>query len=132
VILLDTHVWVWWVHEDPRLPSRAKQALQEHEDEGLGVSVISCWEIANLVERNRIRLSVSLAEWIKEALQYPGIRLLDLTPDIAIESTQLPGEFHRDPADRILVATARLHGCPLMTADEPILRYPHVKVLSAR
>lgn len=117
---------------DSRLAPAAQKAIQEHEDGGLGVSVISCWEIANLVERNRIVLSVPLTEWVEQALQYPGIRLFDLTPQIAIESTQLPDDFHRDPADRILVATARLHDCPLLTADELILRYPHVQVLSAR
>jgi PIN domain nuclease of toxin-antitoxin system len=132
VILLDTHVWVWWVHGDARLPEDAQKTIEEHEDEGVAVSVISCWEIANLVERNRLILPVPLGEWIDQALHYSGVRLLDLTPTIAIDSTQLPGDFHRDPADRILVATARLHDCPLMTADELILRYPHVRVLSAR
>lgn len=132
MILLDTHVWIWWVHGDPRLPAAAQRSIQEHEDGGLGVSVISCWEVANLVERNRIVLSVPLSDWIEQALQYPGIRLLGLTPQIAVESTQLPGDFHRDPADRILVATARSYECPLVTADELILRYPHVQVLAAR
>jgi PIN domain nuclease of toxin-antitoxin system len=132
VILLDTHIWIWWVHGDPRLTVGAQQAIRQHEDAALGVSVISCWEVANLVERNRIALSVSMDEWIDRALQYPGVRLLDLTPAIAVESTQLPGDFHRDPADRILVATARLHNCPILTADEAIARYPHVEVLSGR
>ncbi len=63
------------------------------------------------------------------ALNYPGIRLLDLTPQIAIESTQLPGEFHRDPADQIIVATARIHDCLLLTVDDKIINYPHVKLL---
>jgi len=63
------------------------------------------------------------------ALSYPGIRLLDLTPQIAIESTQLPGEFHRDPADQIIVATARIHDCPLLTVDDKILDYPYVKII---
>jgi PIN domain nuclease of toxin-antitoxin system len=80
VILLDTHIWIWWVHGDPRLTVGAQQAIRQHEDAVLGVSVISCWEVATLVERNRIALSVSLNEWIGRALQYPGVRLLDLTP----------------------------------------------------
>lgn len=132
MILLDTHAWIWWAHGDPRLTPAAQKAIELHEDGGLGVSVISCWEVANLVERNRISLSISLADWIEQALQYPGIQLLNLSPTIAIASTQLPGNFHRDPADRILVATARFHGCPILTADELILRYPHVQVISAR
>lgn len=132
MILLDTHVWIWWVHGDPRLTPEAQRVIVQHENAGLGVSVISCWEVANLVERKRIDLSISLSEWVDLALRYPGVRLLDLTPPIAIESTQLPGDFHRDPADRILVATARLQNYPLLTADELILRYPHVQTVSAR
>jgi PIN domain nuclease of toxin-antitoxin system len=132
VILLDTHVWIWWVHGDPRLSASARETIEEHEVEGLGVSVISCWEVANLVERNRITLTIPLVEWIERALRYPGVRLLDLSPAIAIRSTQLPGDFHRDPADRILVATARQYDCPILTADELILRYPHVQVHSAQ
>jgi PIN domain nuclease of toxin-antitoxin system len=132
VILLDTHIWIWWVHGDRQLTVDAQRVIEQHEVEGLGVSVISCWEVANLVERNRITLATSLDDWIERALRYPGIRLLDLSPAIAIQSTQLPGDFHRDPADRILVATARYHNCPLLTADALILRYPHVQVLSAR
>lgn len=67
-----------------------------------------------------------LEEWFKQALSYPGIQLLALTPEIAIESTRLPPPFHRDPADQIIVATARIYGCPLVTSDEKILQYPHV------
>lgn len=63
-------------------------------------------------------------------LSYPGIRLLELTPEVAIESTQLPGEFHRDPADQIIVATARVHGCPLVTSDSKLLKYPHVEIIA--
>jgi PIN domain nuclease of toxin-antitoxin system len=71
-----------------------------------------------------------VAEWIEQALAYPGVRLLYLTPRIAVESSHLPGTFHRDPADQIIVATARIRGCPLLTADARILRYPHVKTLT--
>ena len=67
---------------------------------------------------------------MESALARSGITVLPLTPDIAVESVQLPGEFHRDPADRILVATARIHACPLVTADEKILAYPHVRAVS--
>lgn len=132
VILLDTHIWIWWVHGDTQLTPSARQTIQRQEAGGLGVSVISCWEIANLVERNRIRLAFPLEDWIERALRYPGVRLLELTPTIAVRSTTLPGDFHRDPADRILVATARQHDCPILTADELILGYPHVQVVSAR
>jgi len=132
VILLDTHAWVWWVHGDDRLGARAKEALDRVEEEGLGVSVISCWEVAKLVERRRLELSHPLEEWIALALAYPGVRLLDLTPGIAVESTRLPGEFHRDPADQILVATARIHRIPIATADRRIVAYGGVESLDLR
>ena len=127
MIVLDTHIWVWWVHGDAKLPADYEAVLQQEEEQGFGVSVISCWEIAKLVECNRLQLPIPVGEWLDQALAYPGVRLLELTPTIAIESTQLPGEFHRDPADQIIVATARVHNCPIMTLDEKILAYPHVQ-----
>lgn len=130
MIVLDTHLWVWWIHDDPQLTQRQKAWIQENEDQGLGVSAISCWEVAKLVEYRRLTLSCPVTEWFDHALAYPGIQLLHLTPRIAVESTQLPGTFHRDPADQIIVATARVYDCPLLTADEKILRYPHVKFLT--
>ncbi|RMI12730.1 MAG: type II toxin-antitoxin system VapC family toxin [Calditrichaeota bacterium] len=93
------------------------------------MSAISCWEIAKLVEYGRLELPCSLKEWFDQALSYPGIYLLPLTPEIAIESTQLPGNFHRDPADQIIVATARVYDCPLITSDKKILSYPHVETI---
>lgn len=132
MILLDTHVWIWWVHADAHLTAEARMLIQQHEGDELGVSAISCWEVARLVERKRLILPVSVSEWMDQALGYPGVRLLPLTPEIAIESTQLPGDFHRDPADQILVATARVHGVAILTADQLILEYPHVQKLSAR
>ena len=129
MILLDTHIWVWWVHGAPQLTEAHRDLLTEHESTGIGVSVISCWEVAKLVERRRLVLPTPVTEWMDEALRYPGIRVLDLTPAIAVESTRLPGEFHRDPADQIIVATARIHDCPLVTEDELIRRYPHIKRL---
>ncbi|MBN1891004.1 MAG: type II toxin-antitoxin system VapC family toxin [Thermoflexales bacterium] len=129
MIVLDTHVWVWWVDGSARLTQNQTQHLRAHEADGLGVSVISCWEVAKLVEVGRLALSHSIHDWIDQALAYPGVRLLDLTPQIAIESTRLPGTFHRDPADQIIVATARIYDCSLLTADNRILDYLHVKTL---
>lgn len=127
MIVLDTHIWIWWIYNDRRLPERHRQTLQKTEDDGLGVSVISCWEVAKLVENHRLELHCPLDAWMETALNYPGIRLLDLTPRIGIESTRLPGNFHRDPADQIIVATARIHNSGLLTVDEKILTYPHVQ-----
>jgi PIN domain nuclease of toxin-antitoxin system len=131
VILLDTHIWVWWVHGDARLTPGQLQHLHDNEPLGLGVSIISCWEVAKLVEVGRLTLPSSpLPQWMAQALAYPGVRLLDLTPQIAIASTTLPAPFHRDPADQIIVATARVHDIPLLTADARILAYPHVRTLT--
>ena len=128
MIVLDTHVWVWWVQLEPKLPRSAVQRLEQEEATGLGVSAISCWEIAKLVEHGRLVLPCPVEDWLTTALGYPGVNLLPISPRIAVESTQLPGEFHHDPADQILVATARVLGCPLMTADHKIRAYRHVTV----
>ena len=127
MIVLDTHIWIWWVHGDARLRGKRLEILQQNEGSGLGVSVISCWEIAKLVECGRLVLPYPVLDWFDTGLSYPGIELLDLTPEIAAESAALPGEFHRDPADQIIVATARVHNRPLLTADRKILDYTHVQ-----
>jgi len=127
VIILDTHIWVWWVHGSTQLSETHHAYLQAQEEQGFGVSIISCWEVAKLVEYRRLTLPCPVAEWLDQALAYPGVRLLDLTPRIVVESTQLPGTFHRDPADQLIVATARVYSCPLVTADTEILAYPYVQ-----
>jgi PIN domain nuclease of toxin-antitoxin system len=106
--------------------------LKQHEKTGMGVSIISCWEVAKLVEYNRLGLPSPVEDWIEKALQYPGIRLLNLTPRIVVGATQLPGNFHRDPADQLIVATARLHEIPLVTADRKILDYDGVRSIDLR
>jgi len=129
VIVLDTHVWVWWVHGDERITASQVSVIEDAESDVIGVSAISCWEVAKLLERGRLELSRPLEEWIGLALNYPGIRLIDLSPEIVVASTRLPGEFHRDPADQIIVATARVNGCPLVTSDDKIISYPHVETV---
>ena len=129
MIVLDTHIWVWWVHEDQRLTPAQREAIVASETDVIGVSAISCWEIAKLVEAGRLELPDALEEWFDQALSYPGVELLALTPEIAIESTRLPGEFHRDPADQIIVATARVYECPLLTSDDKIVNYSHVTTI---
>jgi PIN domain nuclease of toxin-antitoxin system len=127
VIVLDTHIWIWWAHGDRHLTSAQQQVISAQEEAGLGVSAISCWEVAKLVEYNRLLLPCPVRDLLEQALSYPGVRLLELTPQIAVDSTELPGEFHKDPADQIIVATARVHGVRLLTADDTILQYPHVQ-----
>ncbi len=129
MIILDTHIWVKWVLDESQLPSVFCDKICEHETDGLGVSVISCWEVAKLIEVKRLSFEIDVDDWINQALSYPGIQLIEFSPRIAIESTQLPGEFHRDPADQIIVATARIHDCPLLTMDKKILDYKHVKLI---
>lgn len=128
MILLDTHVWVWWVHGDASLPALHRALLDAAEETGIAVSAISCWEVAKLVERGRLALPCPVFDWLRQALGYPGVRLVELTPRICVESTQLPGAFHRDPADQIIVATARVLDVPLVTVDGKILEYPYVKL----
>jgi PIN domain nuclease of toxin-antitoxin system len=130
VILLDTHVWVWWVHGNPRLPDEQRKMLDARIDEGLGVSAISCWEVAKLVEHGRLSFPQDVADWLEIALAYPGVQLLQLTPGIAVESTRLPKPFHKDPADQIIVATARVHDCSLASADDKIMKYDNVRTLA--
>jgi PIN domain nuclease of toxin-antitoxin system len=92
------------------------------------VSAISCWEVAKLVERKRLTLSISVGDWIHQALVPSGINLLPLEPEISVLSTQLPGAFHNDPADQIIVATGLFFDIPLATIDSKILAYPRVKL----
>ena len=130
MILLDTHVWIWWLSaEKDRLSADQRASLSEEAFHSVGVSAISCWEVAMLVRKGRVDLGMPIAEWFGESLTESGLELHALSPEIAIESMNLPGEFHGDPADRIIAATARVHGCPLLTADRKILAYEHVETI---
>ena len=128
VIVLDTHIWVWWVHGDAQLPPAYAAHIQALEPHGLGVSAISCWEIAKLVELRRLQIPCPVLQWLRLGLAYPGIQLLPVSPEVAVAATQLPAPIHRDPADQIIVATARVYGCPLVSMDQRIRNYPHVRV----
>lgn len=129
MIVLDTHIWIWWVHDSPELPDKYRMIIEQHEQSGLGISAITCWEVAKLVEKGRLTLPKPIDEWLDQALAYPGMHLLPLTPQISVASTQLPQPFHRDPADQIIVATARIYQCPLITMDTLIREYLYVQLL---
>jgi PIN domain nuclease of toxin-antitoxin system len=136
-LLLDTHIWVWYVAGDTKRFSRRIEPRIEAAvlRDDLAVSAISVWEIAQLEAARRIDLEMDVRTWVSRALAFPGVRLKGLMPSIAIESTRLPGDLHRDPADRILIATARLSASALVTSDERILKYAkdgHVRVVDAR
>jgi len=126
LIVLDTHIWVWWLHGDSRLSEAHELLIKENEENGIGICTITLWEVAKLTELARLVLPVALDHWFASALTYPGMMLLNLTPAIATESTQLPGDFHSDPADQIIVATARLLDSPLITVDQQLRNYPQV------
>ncbi len=130
MIILDTHIWIWWNQDAPKLTSFQKEIIDSSRTDGIGISTISLLEISRLVNRGRLVLPKPLKEWFSIALAEEGIILIPITPAIAIESYSLPGEFHKDPADRIIVATARIYDCSLVTNDGNILAYPHVKLIS--
>ncbi|MBI5366748.1 MAG: type II toxin-antitoxin system VapC family toxin [Planctomycetes bacterium] len=134
-ILLDTHVWVWQVSADPALSRHARAQLDDAADAGdLIVSAVSVWEIALLEARGRLTLDMECLAWVRRAVQRLGLRVVPLSMEVAVASTRLPGDFHADPADRFLVATARHLDVPLATADGRILKYAaagHVRVLRA-
>ena len=124
MIVLDTHVLIWAVLGDPRLgPAAACHIEREGEDGGAGVSAITPWEIALLAGRGRLRLDRDVGEWIEAVLDLPAFRLLPIKPAIAVASVRLPPPMPADPADRLIVATARHHGAQLLTADQQILAF---------
>jgi PIN domain nuclease of toxin-antitoxin system len=123
-LLLDTHAAIWIV-EDQSLASGAVNAIDAayRADATIFVSAITAWEIGLLVSRNRIGLSARPERWFQRLLAIPGVRLADLSPDILIASSFLPGDPPRDPADRIILATARELGAVLVTRDRLLLKY---------
>ncbi len=129
VIVLDTHIWFYFINDGPeKLPAEVRKAIRDNDV--LGVSIISCWEIAMLVAKDRLRFSIDVQDWITKALKYKGIKLIELTPEIAVLATRLPGEFHKDPADRIIVASSLKLGAPLVTLDQNIKKWRYVQTIS--
>lgn len=130
MILLDTHVWVWWLAQPEQLSKTAARAIHGNLAAGsVGISSFSVWELALLVQRKRLQLSIDLVEWLTETERIRGVTFHPVDNAIALQSVNLPGSFHRDPVDRILVATARRLGATLITGDAKIREYPHVKTL---
>jgi PIN domain nuclease of toxin-antitoxin system len=130
-LLLDTHVLLWWLSDTDRLPPAIRQAVEEAGPEApLWVSDITLWEIATLESLGRIELGLPLRGWLERATAPPLVRRLGITPAVAAEVAALPDEFHRDPADRVLVASARVLGATLATADRRIVSAEVVATLS--
>jgi PIN domain nuclease of toxin-antitoxin system len=130
MIVLDTHALLWWVSGDAALSRTAKEHITvEMEGGAIMVSSMSAWELTMLVERGRVDLSVDVEKWLSLVSRINNVHFVSVDNDIAVKSVTLPGEFHKDPADRIIVATARKLAAPLVTADEKIRAYAHVRTL---
>jgi len=130
-LLLDTHVWLWAATQAAALGRKTRAALVDQKNERL-VSATSVLEIARLSAGGQIILSISTQRWIDESTKDLMLGHLAVTTDVAIEAYSLPIPFHRDPADRLLVATARIHSLVLVTADERILGYHSVRTMDCR
>ncbi|NRB56587.1 MAG: type II toxin-antitoxin system VapC family toxin [Salinicola sp.] len=132
MIVLDTHALLWWVNEDPQLSGNALAAINHElqaEAGGILISAITAWEIALLVDKGRLTLSMSVDDWLDTVAEIDGIKFVDIDVATALASTRLPGVFHKDPADRMIVSLARHFNVALVTADGKIISYRHVKTL---
>lgn len=131
MIVLDTHALLWWANGEPAQLSAAAQSAIDAEMDGgqILVSSMSAWELAMLVERGRVALSMDVASWLDTLSRIDAVQMVPVDSEIAVKSVQLPGDFHTDPADRIIVATARKFAAPLVSADEKIRSYPHVRAI---
>ena len=126
-VLLDTHVWIWLsIGEMHYLSGKAQEAMRGASS--TWIAAISCWELAKLVERRRIGLTIPALTWMRRSLTENAIRIADLSPEIAVESTRLAG-LHRDPADQIIVATSRVLGMPVVSADQRIIQFEGVEAI---
>lgn len=132
MIVLDTHVLVWWVNGGDELSTAAKEAIESEMVDEAGIiliSSISAWEIALLIQKERLTLATSIDDWLAAVAEIDGVRFVPVENEVAIQSTRLPGEFHPDPADRMIVALARHVSAPLITADGRIRSYKHVRTI---
>ncbi|HEY2932825.1 MAG TPA: type II toxin-antitoxin system VapC family toxin [Acidobacteriota bacterium] len=128
MIVLDTHVWVWWVSDPRELSARSRRLIEESRGKNaVYISSISVWEVALLVARNRLKLRISTADWIARSEALPFLNFVPVDNQIAFRSASLPEPLHSDPADRIIIATAVSHDATLISKDEKILGYPHVR-----
>jgi PIN domain nuclease of toxin-antitoxin system len=130
MIVLDTHVWLWWLHDPAKLSPAADKLIQQEQVSGtLIISSISVWEVAVKVQSGKLVIPMDINRWYELARNYPATVIEPLSPVDAIASTQLPGAFHKDPADRIIISLARRLAVPLVTCDCKILTYEHVTTI---
>lgn len=130
MIILDTHTLIWWVDQPDRLSKRAKKEIDNAvaKDE-LVTSTISIWEICLLVKKNRLKLTMDLESWIEKIEELTILKFIPVDNKIAIKSVLLNSKLHQDPADRIIIATALIHGATLVTSDKRILKYADIKTI---
>lgn len=131
MIVLDTHVLVWWVNGDGLLSKAAAAAIESalSEQSPVMISAITAWEIAMLVEKDRLVLTMDMDEWLDTIDHIEGVEWMPATRQVAVDSVNLPGAFHQDPADRLIVALTRRENAGLITADGRIHSYPHVRCI---
>jgi len=130
MIIIDTHVLLWWINDQNKLSEKAVNIINEQIDKGvILVSSISIWEICLLIKKDKISLNLDLDRWIEKVEKLPFLRFIPVNNQIAQKSVNLPGVFHSDPADRIMVATAREKGAVFITSDEKIRKYQHVQTI---
>ncbi|HYO16416.1 MAG TPA: type II toxin-antitoxin system VapC family toxin [Thermoanaerobaculia bacterium] len=127
MILLDTHTWVWWFAQPNQLSAAAVEAIGDADE--VGVSPISCWEVAMLSRKGRLKLDRDTLVWVQDALSETTFTVLPITPPVATLAGTLGSEFHGDPADRLIVATACMLGATIVTKDRRIRSYPMVNTL---
>jgi PIN domain nuclease of toxin-antitoxin system len=130
MIVLDTHAWIWFISNPDLLSKRAKKAVNTAlEDKSILISSISAWELALLVTKKRIKLTLDVTDWIAKSESLPFIQSVPVTNSIAVKSVNLPLPLHPDPADRIIIATALSVGAPLLTKDKKLLGYAPVRTI---
>ena len=130
MILIDTHVWIWWLSAPNKLSPRAAQAIKKAEHSShITLLSLSCWEVAMQVAKGRIGFNMEVEAWIEKALATNNLRLTELSPKAAVYATRLPDTPPADPVDRLLIATSIVHHLPLVTKDQAIRNYPHVQTI---
>ena len=129
MIVLDTHVLVWWVDSPTKLPPKVQKIIEKviKKEEKLIVSAISVWEIFMLVKKGKLGFAIDINAWLQKIESMMFLEFIPVDNQIAAKSVNLPGKFHNDPADRIIIATAREYGAKLVTSDQKILNYRHVQ-----
>ena len=130
MVLLDTHAWVWFVSNPENLSDSARSSIEAAmKKKAIYISSISTWEIALLVSKNRLKLTMKVNDWIQKSEALPFLKFIPVNNSIAIQSVYLPSPLHNDPADRIIIATALSLGMPVVTRDEKIINYSYIETI---